>query len=605
MLAIVALLAVGVGIAIKQTGASRSLNNSSIDVRFTIRGHAMQPPNMAIVAIDGATFSYFSEHHMASQWPFPRRYYARVLDDLHRAGARVIAVDIQFTEPTDQTDDNDLYNAVGNDHPVVLGTADVEGNGQTEILGGNANLKAAGASPGDTVFYPDPDGVIRKTRYSIQGLKTFGVAVAGAYRGRSVPKSWFGGATKSVPIDFAYPEGKIPNVSMYKFWTGGYSPAMFRGKIVFVGATDPTLQDVHATPTDPTMPGAELQANATNTVLHELPLSYASGALAIILIVLFGLVQPLASMRLPRLWSVWIAVAVGVLYVVAVQLAFDSGLILDLVDPLVALAVGLVGTLAVLYLVETVERERVRSLFARFTPAPVVDEVLARTDGNLRLGAVERECTVLFSDLRGFTAFSETQPPERVIAVVNVYLEQMTEAILAAGGTLIAYMGDGIMALFGAPLEQPDHADRALTAAREMVGPRLERFNSWMIEQGHASRFRMGVGLNSGPVMAGNVGSDERLDYTAIGDTTNTASRLEGMTKGTDYMLLLSEATRERLSRPPEDLVFVDELSIRGRDQKIRVWSLSVAKVTPPSEVPASPAEPDTAPVAEPPATPA
>ena len=142
-------------------------------------------------------------------------------------------------------------------------------------------------------------------------------------------------------------------------------------------------------------------------------------------------------------------------------------------DTALALVLSTLGTLFILYLGETIERERVRSVFSRFVPAGVVDEVLASADENLRLGGVERDCTVLFSDLRGFTSFSETQPAARVIEVVNYYLNEMTEAILAAGGTLIAYMGDGIMAVFGTPLEQDDHADRAVAAAREMVGPRL------------------------------------------------------------------------------------------------------------------------------------
>src|SRR5216683_4757773 len=130
----------------------------------------------------------------------------------------------------------------------------------------------------------------------------------------------------------------------------------------------------------------------------------------------------------------------------------------------------------------------------------------------------------------------------------------MTEAILAAGGTLIAYMGDGIMAIFGAPLEQEDHADRALIAAREMIGPRLDRFNVWLGEQGFDHTFAMGVGLNSGPVMAGNVGSEQRVEYTAIGDTTNTASRLEGMTKNSEAMLFISASTRERMRSSTADL---------------------------------------------------
>jgi adenylate cyclase len=149
----------------------------------------------------------------------------------------------------------------------------------------------------------------------------------------------------------------------------------------------------------------------------------------------------------------------------------------------------------------------------------------------------------------------------------------MTEAILDAGGTLIAYMGDGIMAVFGAPLEQSDHADRALVAAAEMIGPRLDSFNSWLAEQGHDHAFAMGVGINSGPVMAGNIGSEQRVEYTALGDTTNTASRLEGMTKGSGHMLFVADTTRERMGSP-DRLVLVGELEVRGRIAAVPVWTL-------------------------------
>ena len=151
----------------------------------------------------------------------------------------------------------------------------------------------------------------------------------------------------------------------------------------------------------------------------------------------------------------------------------------------------------------------------------------------------------------------------------------MTEAILDAGGTLISYLGDGLIALFGAPLEQRDHADRALAAAREMLRVRLPRFNAWLLEQGHAQPFRIGVGINSGPVMAGNVGSEQRLQYTVIGDTANTASRLEAMTKDSGHQLFLSDSTRAALTRPCPDLTFVDELVVRGRQGKVSVWALA------------------------------
>jgi adenylate cyclase len=149
----------------------------------------------------------------------------------------------------------------------------------------------------------------------------------------------------------------------------------------------------------------------------------------------------------------------------------------------------------------------------------------------------------------------------------------MSEAILDHGGTLVAYMGDGIMAVFGAPLQQDDHADRGLAAARDML-ERLHGFNAWLREEGLHEGFKMGIGLNSGPVMSGHVGSERRLEYTALGDTTNTAARLEGMTKGTPYQLYVADSTRSFLTVPADDLVEVGDFEVRGRVAKIKLWSL-------------------------------
>jgi adenylate cyclase len=249
------------------------------------------------------------------------------------------------------------------------------------------------------------------------------------------------------------------------------------------------------------------------------------------------------------------------------------------VYPIGALALASVGALAVHYVTTAFERERVRDVFSRFVPENVVDEVLARADQGLRLGAVQREGTVMFTDLRGFTSFAESMQPEQVIGVLNQYLSEMSDAILDHGGTLVAYMGDGIMAVFGAPIEQDDHADRALAAAREMLEVRLERFNEWIRSRGLGEGFRMGIGLNSGTVMSGNVGSERRVEYTAIGDTTNTASRLEGMTKGTPHQLFVADSTRGMLNDLPEDLSFVDEFEVRGREARIKLWTLGDGQV--------------------------
>ncbi len=165
-------------------------------------------------------------------------------------------------------------------------------------------------------------------------------------------------------------------------------------------------------------------------------------------------------------------------------------------------------------------------------------------------------------------------PADSVIEVLNEYLTGMSDAILDNGGTLVAYLGDGVMAVFGAPIEAPDHAERALNAAREMIGVRLPRFNRWLDENELGPAFSMGIGLNSGPVMSGTVGSARRLEYAAVGDTTNTAARLEAATKATPHSILIAESTRESLRHPPEDLAFADELELRGKRGRVRVWTL-------------------------------
>ena len=226
-----------------------------------------------------------------------------------------------------------------------------------------------------------------------------------------------------------------------------------------------------------------------------------------------------------------------------------------MVVPLIGLGLALVGALAVQWMTASVERTQTRDLFSRFVPDSVVAQVLERADSedDVRLGGELLTATVLFSDLRGFTSFAEGREPSEVIGVLNRYLTEMSDAILDHDGTLVAYMGDGIMAVFGAPIAADDHAEKALGAGREMLA-RLERFNAWMREQGLGDGFKMGIGLNSGDVMSGNVGSARRLEYTAIGDTTNTAARLEGMTKGTPYQLFVADTTYGRLRERAGDM---------------------------------------------------
>ena len=221
------------------------------------------------------------------------------------------------------------------------------------------------------------------------------------------------------------------------------------------------------------------------------------------------------------------------------------------------------------------ERTRVRDVFARFLPESIVEEVLARAGGDVRLGGVRLIGTVLFTDLRGFTSFAEQTAPDRVIDVLNRFLSEMSDAVLDNGGTLVSYLGDGLLAVFGAPIECNDHADRALAAAREMLQLRLPRFNEWLRDEGSRDGgFAMGVGVSSGPLMSGNVGSERRLEYTAIGDTVNTAARIEAHTKDVAHHVLFSDSTRELLTRP-EELVLVGDITLRGKTSPTRLWGFA------------------------------
>ncbi|HEX2015194.1 MAG TPA: adenylate/guanylate cyclase domain-containing protein [Solirubrobacteraceae bacterium] len=563
-------MALGVGLGSWQLGVLHSLELSTVDARFHLRPDPGAPRDVAVVGIDPATVQRYGHP------PLPRRLIARVITRLHASGARIIASDLVFAGRTDPAEDRALEQAISAARPMVLAAQESDG-GPRPLLGGQSTAAQLGAVPAAIGIPTDSDHKIRRYFYAPVALPTLAVRAAELARGRRVSERSF--PANTALVDFLGPPRTVPTYSLAAVATGGTPAAAFRGRVVVIGNTDPLVQDIVQTPiSDTPMPGPELQATAIHTVLAGFPLRSAPTVLDVLIIVLAAVAAPLASLR--GSLALTLAITIGAVAAVAIgaQLAFDSGRLVVASYPLLALLTGGSGAVAAELWQERRERLRVRSLFARFVPAGVVDEVIERTDEDLRLGGVRRDGTVLFCDLRGFTTFSEAIEPQRVVEIVNVYMSEMADAVLGQGGTLVSYLGDGLMALFGAPLEQPDHADRALAAAREMVTVRLERFNSWLAAQGIEHRFRMGVGLNSGSVMSGNVGSEARLEYTAMGDTVNTASRVEAMTKDAATQLLLTEATRERLRHPPEELVFVDERPVRGRQATVALWTMPEAR---------------------------
>ena len=444
LLAVVAVGAAAIAITAYATNLLRSLDLNTVNTRFSIRGNERPPKNIVMVEVDDATFQDLNVY------PLPRRAYGRVIARIAAEHPAAIAVDIQFSEKspgTSATATNDevaLLDAIQAAHgAAVFSATEVGAHNNVPFLGsteGTKLLHEVGSRPADTQFSPaEPGGFDRQFSYSVLGLPTFAVVTAEVATHKHIRQAQFGGGANW--IDFVGPGGTFPAVSFSDvYYPHRLAQDFFRGKIVVIGDTSTTDQDFHPTSTDPHMPGVEVQANAIDTVLRGNPLSSAPGWINVVLILLLAAAVPLASLRLGPVAATGLAVALGAMFTVAVQLAFNSGVIVSFIYPLGALILSAGGSLSAQLVTEASERIRVRDLFSRFVPEDVVDEVLASADG-LRLGGVQRDGTVMFADLRGFTTLAESLAPARVIEVLNRYLSEMSDAILDHGGTLVAYTG--------------------------------------------------------------------------------------------------------------------------------------------------------------------
>ncbi len=321
---------------------------ATIDARFGLRG--TQPVSgVAVVGIDERSFSALD-----TRWPFRRTLHARMVDRLREAGVRQIVYDVQFTEPSEDTDDDlALYEAVGRAKRVILATGEVDDQGGTRVLGGDAGLAEVGARAAASTFPTDPGGAIRRYAREDTHLETI-PALVGERFGSPIKRG-------SALIDFRGPTGTIPTYSFADVLDGRVGAGQLRGRIVVVGATAPALQDVHTTsaPGNRQMPGAEIQANAIWTALHGNPLRQIPDWVAFLIAVCLGGLAALAVRALGPVRGSAAAVGVGALYAVAAQLAFSGGRVVTVAVPLVALAIALATSLLVRAVTERAARAQV------------------------------------------------------------------------------------------------------------------------------------------------------------------------------------------------------------------------------------------------------
>jgi class 3 adenylate cyclase len=368
-------------------------------------------------------------------------------------------------------------------------------------------------------------------------------------------------------INYAAPSYSYPTVSFSDVYNGLVDPSVFKDKIVLIGATAAILQDRHYTPIDAItpMPGIEIHANAIQTLLDGKFLSYqTTGEFATMMAVLL-LIGVLAFLYLPVLWGSGVFVLELALYPLLARFAFDHGVILDLVWPFAAILAAYLAALAYRNFTEFAEKRKLREAFSHYVAPEVVAQISEHPE-LLALGGEKRKITAFFLDIENFTHLSEGLSPQEVVKLINIYFDALSKVIMAHGGTVDKFEGDAIMALFGAPVPSEDHAEKACRAALA-IREKMAELNA---TTGHILNVR--IGLATGDAIVGNMGSEERFDYTAMGDTVNTASRLEGANKFYRTRILVTEGTQAATGA----IFFrhVDTVCLKGKDQALRVYEV-------------------------------
>jgi adenylate cyclase len=351
-------------------------------------------------------------------------------------------------------------------------------------------------------------------------------------------------------------------------------PAEFKDKIVFVGVTASGLVDVFQTPfgREGTMPGVQLHATMADSMLQRLFIHQASDLTAIVATLGGAVLIGLAASLLPFAGSVTVALLLTAGWTFYTLQAFRGGVWLPLAEPLTGIAVALFVGTAYQYFVEDREKRKVRRLFGRYVSKDVYDQLL-EDPSRAELGGARRVMTVLFSDIRGFTSVTEKGDPEALVAQLNEYFSRMVEIVFRHDGTVDKFVGDMVMALFGAPLDDAEHAEHAVRAAVEMVRELGDLNRHWAAE-GRA-QLDIGIGVNSGEMIAGNIGSSSIMSYTVIGDNVNLGARLESLNKNYNSRIIISDATRVLLTGA-YDVQPLGDVVVKGKTRSIAIFEIKV-----------------------------
>ncbi len=607
------------------------LESRSLDLRFQLRGpRPVGQSPLVLVTVDNRSYKDLNQ-----RWPFSRHYFARALRNLKRMGVELIVLDIQFTEEVagDSAGLADLALAVRECAPVVLsGELVYERSGYQRLDSPLPQLLATGQPWALVNDLSDPDGASRlyplflpdpgdsrprpvlgaRLIYTLDSLKgrggrlDFGEIQRGHRSLGTREIRLEPGLANAIRINYYGPAGswthysfsdimddagftladpdqdtdyveQFADTALYNMlWPG--EPHPFQGKVALVGVSATDLHDDKRTPffayqgLRQLMPGVEVHAHAVQTMLDGAWIvNPLAGGWAWLLLGLMALAGSWITGRLGPVRALLLLLVMVAMWLGLAQWLFASHNIwLEVVAPLFALASAWTAGVVLHFLQARRERAQIRGMFAQYVPEAVVAELIKNPD-LLVLGGEEREMSALFSDVEGFTSISEHLSPTQLVELLNEYLTEMTQCITDEGGIIDKYEGDAIIAEFGAPIPCEDHAPRAARAALRMQERLAEMRQDWA--RRGKPQLKARVGINSGTMVVGNMGSRQIFDYTAMGDAMNLASRLEGVNKFYGSYILLSGESWRRL-----DGRFLgrqlDAVRVKGKREAVDLWEI-------------------------------
>jgi adenylate cyclase len=528
-------------------------------------------PEIVIIAVDNDSINRIG------QWPWPREIFSQAFLRLNEAQPKVVGFDVMLSEPSrlGNKDDLSLAAALNKISYSVVLPVEIFGEDTLEPL--DVFTAQKGVNLGHVNLIIDKDGIVRKFPFKINDFRAFSYEVI-RKAGVEVSKESLGGAD-GLRIAYAGPAGSIRRVPFWRLLEGDLS-GQLKDKIVLIGATAPDLHDEQLTPLGrgAAMPGVEIQANIANMLIMGYRLIPLSKGWSFFWIFLAAVLPALAFLLFSRsLKPLFINIFLGVVYLILIIILFEKGVAANIIHINLAWILSTSSLFGYRYFVGEKERREMRNLFSKYVSKDVLEEILADPT-KVSLGGEEKEITVFFSDIRGFTTLSEKTTPKELVRILNRYFTAMSEEILKNAGVLDKYIGDAIMAFWGAPVDDPGQADNALKAALGMLA-KLKELNEELRASGDPE-INIGIGIYTGPAVVGNMGSEQRFDYTVMGDTVNVASRLEGLNKEYQTRLIIGESTKNkitlRLAQGEKDYKFrfLGSVAVKGRKEPLNIYTL-------------------------------